>query len=114
MIAIGWLIYRWWGHLIGPAIVWTLAVLVLVGGWLYAPLFHGFERFGALLARWVSLGVTWVLLTPFFYVAFTFGRLVLLLRGRDPMDRKFPDPERTSFWIPRPPVPGPEQYRKQH
>lgn len=114
MGVVGYVIYRVWGHLIGPAIVWTLAGLVLVGGLFYPPLFHGFEKFGQMLARWVSAGLTWGLLVPFFYITFTIGRAVLLLRGIDPMDRTFPDPERPTFWTPRPPVASMEQYRKQH
>lgn len=114
MTLVGYVIYRVWGHLLGPAIVWSLAGLVLIGGWVYPPLFHGFEAFGAKLAFWVSSGLTWGLLVPFFYIAFTFGRLILLIAGKDPMDRRFPDAERATFWTPRPPVPNMEQYRKQH
>lgn len=111
---VGYVIYRVWGHLLGPTIVWSLAGVVLIGGWVFPPLFHGFEKFGQLLAKWVAGGLTWGLLVPFFYITFTFGRLVLLLRGIDPMDRKFPEPDRTTFWDPRPPVPSMDQYRKQH
>lgn len=114
MALIGYLIFRIWNHLIGPAIVWTLAGLVLVGGWVYPPIFHAFEKFGAKLAYWVSAGLTWGLLTPFFYITFTLGRLVLWLRKMDPMDRAFPDAQRASFWIPRPAVTNKDQYRKQH
>ncbi|MCS6770467.1 MAG: hypothetical protein NZ740_00395 [Kiritimatiellae bacterium] len=114
MALVGFAIFRIWDHLIGPAIVWTLAALVLAGGWLYPPLFHGFERFGAKLAFWVSAGLTWGLLTPFFYITFTAGRLILWLSRKDPMDRAFPDAERASFWLPRPPVINMEQYKKQH
>lgn len=114
MALVGYAIYRIWGHLIGPAIVWTLAGLVLVGGLFVPPIFHGIERFGMLLAKGVSAGLTWGLLVPFFYSIFTFGRLVLVLRSIDPMDRRFPEPERATFWVPRPRVPSMEQYRKQH
>lgn len=114
MGAVGFVIFRVWGHVIGPAVVWSLAGLVLIGGWFVPPLFHAFEKFGQLLARWVAGGLTWGLLVPFFYLAFTFGRMVLLMRGIDPMDRKYPEPDRATFWVPRPPVPSMEQYRKQH
>ncbi len=114
MTIVGYLMYRIWGHLIGPCIVWTLAGLVLIGGWVYPPIFHGFEKFGAKLAYWVAGGLTWGLLVPFFYITFTFGRLVLIVRKIDPMDRAFPDKDRQTFWIPRPPVPSMDQYRKQH
>jgi hypothetical protein len=114
MAVVGYVIYRVWGHLVGPVIVWTLAALVLVGGLFVPAIFHGFERFGMLLAKWVSAALTWGLLTPFFYLVFTFGRLVLAVQRLDPMDRKFPEPGRTTFWVPRPRVPSMEQYKKQH
>lgn len=114
MGVVGFILFRVWGHLIGPAIVWTLAGLVLVGGWVYPPIFHGFEKFGAKLAYWVAGGLTWLLLVPFFYIAFTGGRLILSLRKIDPMDRAFPDAGCATFWTPRPPVPSMEQYKKQH
>lgn len=114
MALVGFVIYRVWGHLIGPVIVWSLAGLVLVGGLFAPPIFRGMERFGLLLAKWISAGLTWGLLTPFFYLCFTFGRLVLMVLRRDPMDRAFPDPDRKSFWVPRPRVPSMEQYKKQH
>ena len=114
MTVVGYIIYRVFDHLIGPAIVWTLAGLVLIGGWFVPAIFHGFEKFGAKLAFWVAGGLTWGLLVPFFYITFTFGRLVLTLKKLDPMDRSFPDLDRTTFWTPRPPVPSMDQYRKQH
>jgi len=113
MALVGYVIYRWTGHLIGPAIVWTLAGLVLVGGWFVPAIFHGFERFGMWLAKWVALILNWGLLTPFFYLCFFPGRLILLARGIDPMDRAYPS-DKPSFWIPRKPVADIAQYRKQH
>ncbi len=111
---VGFLMYRFLGHIVGPVIVWSIAGLLLIGGWLIPPLFRAFEKFGAKLAHWVAAGLTWLLLVPFFYIVFVGGRLVLLLSGKDPMDRAFPDAERATFWIPRPPVPSMEQYKKQH
>ncbi len=113
MVLVGYVIYRWTGHLIGPAIVWSLAAVVFIGGWFVPPMFHGMERFGAWLAKWVALILNWGLLTPFFYLCFLPGRVILKLQGIDPMDRKFPD-DRPSFWIPRKPVTDMAQYRKQH
>jgi hypothetical protein len=113
MVLVGYLIYRWTGHLIGPAIVWTLAGVVLVGGWFVPPIFHGIEKFGMGLAKYVTVGLNYGLLVPFFYLCFLPGRLILKLQGIDPMDRTFPD-NRPSFWIPRKPVPDMSQYRKQH
>lgn len=113
MVLVGYLIYRWTGHLIGPVIVWSLAAVVLVGGWLIPRLFYGMERFGAWLAKWVALILNYGLLVPFFYLCFVPGRLILKLQGIDPMDREFPS-DKPSFWIPRKPVADISQYRKQH
>ena len=113
MVLVGYLIYRWTDHLIGPVIVWTLAGAVLLGGWFVPPIFLAMERFGAFLAVWVARILNYGLLVPFFYLCFVPGRLILKLQGIDPMDREFPS-DKPSFWIPRKPVSDPAQYRKQH
>jgi hypothetical protein len=114
MSLIAWAIYHFLHHRVMPIVIWSLAGLVLIGGLVYHPIFHGFERFGQLLAKWVSAGLTWGLLVPFFYLCFLPGRLVLHLRGIDPMDRRFPEKEKGTFWEPRPPVRNMAQYTKQH
>lgn len=111
---VGWFLYAKWGHVVGPVIIWSIASLLLIGGWIYRPIFHGFEWFGAKLAHWVAGGLTWLLLVPFFYIAFAGGRLILLLSGKDPMDCAFPDAEKQTFWTPRPIVTDMKQYEKQH
>ena len=114
MAGIAFLVLHFTDHRIMPGIIAGLAALVLIGGLAVPPLFHAFERFGLLLARWVSAGLTWGLLVPFFYIVFGFGRLVLVVTRQDPLQVRFPAPDRKTFWEPRPPVPGLEQYRKQH
>jgi len=113
MALVGYLIYRWTHHLIGPVIVWSLAGIVLLGGWFVPPVFIAIERFGATLAKWVAIILNYGLLVPFFYLCFVPGRLILKLQGIDPMDREFPS-DKPSFWIPRKPVADIAQYRKQH
>lgn len=113
MALVGYLIFRFFDHLTGPVIIWTLAGVVLAGGWFAPPLFHGLERFGLWLAKGVAIGLNWGLLTPFFFLCFVPGRLILKLKGYDPMERKFPD-DAPSFWIPRKPITDFSQYRKQH
>lgn len=113
MALVGYLIYMFFDHLAGPVIIWALAGVVLVGGWFVPPVFKAIERFGVGLGKGVAVVLNWGLLTPFFYLCFVPGRLILKLRGRDPMERKFPD-DAPSFWIPRKPVTDFSQYRKQH
>ncbi len=113
MVLVAWVIHHWLGHVIMPLIIVGLSVLVLTGGLFYEPLFKAFERFGAKLAYWVTAILNWGLLTPFFYLIFTPGRLIQKMKGADPLDRRYPDP-RDTFWVPRKPVPNLDQYRKQH
>ncbi len=113
MALVGYLIYHFFDHVTGPVIIWTLAAFVLAGGWFIPPVFRAIERFGLWIAKGVTVALNWGLLTPFFYLCFAPGRLVLAIRGIDPMSRKFPD-DSPSFWIPRQPVTKMDQYRKQH
>lgn len=112
MSAVGFVLFKWKGHVIGPSIVWTLAGLVLIGGLFAPPLFHAIEKGGKKIGLWFATALNYLLLTPFFFLVFTFGHLVLKVKGIDPMCRAFPTKE-TTYWIPRKPVTV-EQYRKQH
>lgn len=113
-IVVGWfLLYRHFDKPIMAKIVWTIGAIVVLS-LLFAPPLHRkiqqfFQWFGAKLA----LVVTWIVLVPFFYLCFWPGRIILHLKGTDPMHRKFPTNEPT-YWIPRPPVPSLDQYKKQH
>lgn len=113
MALVGWAMFHFFHHLIVPMIIWSLAGLVLIGGLFIPPIFHGFERFGAWLAKGVTVLLNWVLLVPFYFLCFLPGRILLKIRGIDPMDREFPS-NKASFWIPHKPVTDMKQYRKQH
>ena len=54
---------------------------------------------------------TWAVLTPFYILCFVPGRLILAMRGRDPLRREFPAPG-ASCWEARGPHPQPDRYRK--
>jgi hypothetical protein len=113
MLIIVFFLYTWKPDHVMWRIVLGLAGVVLVGGLLIPPVFHAIERFGQALGRWAAAGLTWGLLVPFYYLCFVPGRCFLARRGKDPMHRAFPT-NKVSYWIPRPPVRGPGQYRKQH
>ena len=113
MLTVAFLLFHFRHHRVMPAFLCVLATLNFIGGFLYPPIFHGFEKFGALLAKWVASGLTWGLLVPFYYIVFVPARVILTLSGNDPMTRAFPTKE-TTYWIPRPPVRDMEQYKKQH
>lgn len=109
---VGFWLYRR-GHLIFPGILWTIVTLVLAGRLFAPPLYRAFHRFGEALSHAVSIGLTWGLLVPVFYLIFGTARLGLLIRRRDPMARACPT-EATTYWHPRAPIRNIRQYERQH
>lgn len=112
MALIGLLVYKWLGHAIMAYVVWGLAAVVLVSGLFIPPVFNAIEKFGQLLGLWVGTGLTYALLVPFFYLIMFPGKIVLSIKGKDPMCRKFPSDEK-SYWAPKKPVKDIHQYEKQ-
>ncbi len=106
-------LFRFVGHHSGFSLVlYVLATLVLLSG-LFAPsLFDRFERFGRWLGRGVGMGVTWLLLAPFFYLCMAPGRLLLAVLGKDPMCRRR-EPGRASYWTERKAA-NPDFYTRQY
>ena len=93
-------------------VVLSLDAVILAGS-LFIPGFAGlFERFSRFLVETFSTILSWLLLTPIYYLIFTPVRLILLLRKRDPLNRKFPG-KRASYWIPVEREEIPDRYRKQ-
>ena len=110
MAAVGGILYRW--HPAGSLAVWILAAVVLVSGFFVPNVFRALEHAGRRLGQWIGTALTWLLLAPFFYLCFVPARLLLRLRGKDPLQRRFPGRE-ASYWTPRKPVADPAQYRRQ-
>lgn len=52
-----------------------------------------FQKFSSL----VGSVLTWIFLLPFFYICFPIGKMVHILKKKDPMHRKF-DLEAASYW----------------
>jgi|GEM_PF-501847 len=90
-----------------------LSVFVLVCGLFITPVFRAMERFALAFGRWLAVGLTWALLTPFFYLFFIPARIIMTIRGKDPLNLKF-NSKAETYWIPRKPVKIPDQYLKQH
>ncbi|OQA27009.1 MAG: hypothetical protein BWY59_01195 [Verrucomicrobia bacterium ADurb.Bin345] len=86
------------GHRIAPVLLGCLAAYVVVTALFVRRAYAAFERGVGLIARGVGVALTWILLVPFFYLAFVPGRLVLMMRGKDLMTRKFPSDEPT-YWV---------------
>ena len=110
--SVGLIIFFLRSHLLG-AIVFCIAGLVFVGGQFYPPIYEAIKKFGLILAKIVGVTMTWLLLVPFFYICFTFGRILLLVSRKDPLSRKFPSDEK-SYWVPRKSIADLEYYKKQY
>ena len=94
-------------------VVLCIAAFILLSG-LFAPRAHAaFKNLFQMFAKGVGVALTWLLLVPFFYIFFTFGRLSQFLRHKDPMNRAFPTDART-YWIPHAGQPTPESYKRQY
>ena len=112
MGGIGSLVYRYGSHPGMAYAVWTLAGLVLASSLFIPPLFAAIERAGRKLGQWTGVGLTYLLLVPFFCIVFVPGRVVLKMLGKDPMQRSFPTPE-PSCWTPRSSRMDDRHYRRQ-
>ena len=79
----------------------------------FAP--AAFRRVESWLARFSSLVgrlVTGLLLVPCYLLFFTFGRLVQVVTGKDPMARGL-EPDRESYWQDKTVDNDPEHYTRQ-
>lgn len=79
-------------------IAYCLALLVVVGGMWVPSLYRGIQWFFRFFAHVLATGMAWLLLAPFFYIFFTLGRLVRLLKGKDKLGLRFPSDEKT-YWV---------------
>lgn len=94
-------------------VLMCVAGFVFLSGNFVPPAYRAFMLVVNKLARFIVVGVTWMLLAPFFYIFFTLGRLILLISGKDPMNRRFPAEEK-SCWVPVENDRGLERYEKQY
>jgi len=90
-----------------------VAAFVILSGCFAPKLFRAVERGFQAFGRLVGLVLTWVLLVPFFVLVFVPGRLVLLVRGKDPLDRAFPAAGQTG-WQPHQAGKDKNHYTKQY
>lgn len=103
MTLAGAVVFFLFNHKIIAGVIWGLACLLLFG-FLFSPkVVKGFDRFGAWLGHFVGTALTYILLVPMFYIIFTFGRLVIIILGRDPMQRKWL-PDAKTYWVDRTPA----------
>lgn len=110
--AVGAVLYFKYHHQAAAGILCGIGTLMLISGFFIPALFWKIERVGRWIGKGFGIALSWVLLTPVFYLIFVPGRLVLLLRGIDPMCRKFPT-DAPTYWVPRKPVSGVDEYKRQ-
>jgi hypothetical protein len=90
-----------------------VGVFALTTGLAAPSVFMAVDGFLRRLGHWAGIGITWGLLVPFFYIVFGGARLILRLRGEDPMARGFPSAAPTC-WEPHRPQAGADSYAKQY
>lgn len=111
--AIAFAIHHFFHHTIGPILIVTIASTICFCGLFVPKAFDAIERFFAKFAAWVAHTMTWLLLTPMFFLVFAPSRFFLGIRGKDPMNRKCPTDE-TTYWSKHRGLVDKKQYRSQH
>ncbi|MBN2301342.1 MAG: hypothetical protein JXN60_02370, partial [Lentisphaerae bacterium] len=111
-LAIGVVMLAWGKHVLGSVVVVIALTLLFTG--MFVPQVYGvIKRQFLLLGKSVGIGMSWLLLVPFFYICFPLGRLGFKLTGRDPMTRAF-EPNTKSYWMPKKTIAGLEHYKRQY
>ena len=113
MAAVATLMTLLWHKIWMGLALYGLSAVVVISGFLIPALFLALERGGQWLGRMVGLGITWLMLAPFFYLCFAPARLILKLMGKDPMQRRF-EPNRSSYWVDHKPPATPQPYTRQY
>ena len=112
MIALSVLFILVMEHARPGMIVGAIGVLMIIGLLFFNRILDRFDMLFRVLSRLSGIALTWVLLTPLFYLIFGFGRLVLLISGNDPMNRR----KATgigSYWRPAAPD-NKDNFQKQY
>ena len=98
LIAGGLVLYHVFEHKLIGALATGIGFLLLTGILVSPTILVGFDTIARVLTKTVGLALSWLLLTPLFYILFGFGRFILILLKRDPMKRRF-DPTLDSYWV---------------
>ncbi|MFC1461525.1 hypothetical protein ACFLQR_03285 [Verrucomicrobiota bacterium] len=111
-LLVGTVLIYGFGHQAIGLVVLCVGAFIGVTGQVLPSAYNAFKRFGRVLAKGVGIGLSWVLLAPFFYICFGGARMVLMIRRKDPLHRRW-DPEMKSYWVDREPVSDTEHYKRQ-
>jgi len=109
---VGAVLYFKYHHQVASGILCGIGTLMLISGFFIPALFEKIEKVGRWIGKVFGTALTWVLLTPMFYLVFLPGRLILMLQGIDPMCRKFPT-DAPTYWVARKPVSDVNEYKRQ-
>jgi len=113
ILSLAFALYLWKKNPFVSGGIICLGLFVLITGLFARPAYNGFKRFAGLIVWSVGAVTTWILLTPFFYIFFTIGRAIMVLRGKDTMNRKFLAKD-MSYWADHEVREDPSRYRKQY
>lgn len=102
MAVVALVLVKWLDHRLAGYIVLGLAIVVMISGRQLPAVFRQIERAQHALTHVVTHAFTWILLTPFFYLCFGGGHLILWLRRRDPLARAW-ERDQPSYWRSPPP-----------
>ena len=113
MVIIAILLFFIFHKPIFATVVCGLAVFILFTGLFSPSLLIKINAFGRGLGHVIGTGLTWLLLVPFFYMVFLFGRIILKILNKDPMQRNW-EKDRDSYWIDRKDRHDPDYYKRQY
>jgi hypothetical protein len=99
-------------HYIAGGILYGIAALLLIAALFVPPLHAAITRFFRWFGRGVGVGVTWLLLVPFYFLFFTTARVFLTLTGKDPLTRRW-EKSAASYWVDRKPVTDVRHFQRQ-
>ncbi len=110
-LGIGALFYAYFKPVMA-IIVWVISSCIFLLSRFAPGMYGAIERGFAIISRYIGIVLTWLLLTPFYYVCFGFGRLMQKITGKDPMTRRFDD-EADTYWQDKVAELDEERYRRQ-
>jgi hypothetical protein len=99
-LLVGWTIASllfYFGHVLIALLTCCVSLVVFLIGQFFPNLYFYVEFFLQKFSGIVGIIFTWMLLVPFFYVFFPFGRLMQLIKKKDKMHRIF-DLDVVSYW----------------
>ena len=95
------------------AVMWALAVVVPIVGWL-VPVFMKLVFSGLSYAAFpIGFVISHIILAAVYYLVLTPVGFALRVFRYDPMNRAL-EPDKRSYWIERGPEPDPKQYFRQY